>query len=298
MQVNLNQLYVFYLVAMYENFKDAAKALHVSPPAVTMQIKKLENQLGVQLFKRHYGHLKPTSYGMQILPRINDMFSHVKPLEKILQHIGDVQKNILFLGSHMTPAQVLAPRIMRHVSQTLPEMQVNVVIGTQTQTLERLINKEVHVGIVADTEGFEGLGLRLLLQQEMIFAVCPKNPLLKQGSICVQDFVNIPILFQPHDSGFTTFLHRYFQKYTVNPLVGMENINAVVSRMLIPNSQYGAFFAKFTIENELADGTLCALDIREKPELFSVYLAYIEEDPMPDVVKSFLTSLNSLDVLY
>ncbi len=298
MHINLNQLYVFYMVAMYENFRDAAKALHVSPPAVTMQIKKLESQLGVQLFTRHYGHLKPTSYGMQILPRVNDMFSHVKPLEEILLHIGKVQENTLLLGSHMTPAQVLVPRIMRHISQTSPEMQINVVIGSQTETLERLINKEIHVGIVADAEGFEGVNLHLLLQQEMVFAVCPKNPLLRQKSISVRDFANISVLFQPNDSGFTTFLHRYFQKYNVEPMVGMKNINAAVSRMLIPNSSYGAFFARFTIENELAERTLCALDIRENPELFSVYLAYVHEDSMPDVVKRFLTSLESLDVLY
>lgn len=87
MQINLTRLHVFYLTARSGSMKKAAARLYVSPPAVTMQIRKLEKELALPLFTRRQGGLLLTEKGRKLYEMIEPMFRQLEGIEHCLENL-------------------------------------------------------------------------------------------------------------------------------------------------------------------------------------------------------------------
>ena len=112
MHINLNQLRAFYLAAREKSITKAANAIHVNQPAVTMQIKSLERNLAIPLFRRYGKELQLTDTGTALLGYAERIFLIVGELEHALKSRGDLNWGSLTIGTTRGFARHLMPELL------------------------------------------------------------------------------------------------------------------------------------------------------------------------------------------
>ena len=125
MHINLNQLRAFYLAAREKSITKAANALHVTQPAVTMQIKSLEKNLAIPLFRRYGKELQLTDTGTALLGYAERIFLIVGELEHALKSRGDLNRGSLTIGTTRSFARHLMPEFLSRFQQRYPTVRVS-----------------------------------------------------------------------------------------------------------------------------------------------------------------------------
>jgi LysR family hydrogen peroxide-inducible transcriptional activator len=155
-----------YLLALekYGSFGLAAATCHVSQPALSIQIKKTEEELGVVLLERGPKGFLFTPSGQQVLKRARIVVQQVAEIENLAQIWHDPYGGQLFLGAFPTLAPYYFPQIIDHLVEAYPKLQVNLVEEKTQVLIERLLSGALDAAFLALPVTDE------LLEQSVIFA--------------------------------------------------------------------------------------------------------------------------------
>lgn len=290
MKINLNQLYTFYMVVQCQGIRAAAKKIHVSPSAVSMQMRRLEEWLGFPLLVKNTTNMTLTQQAQNLLPMIDDVFLKAKALDQAIEAIVQEQQQILHIGVHVTPAEYYMPTLLHMLQNKMPLIDIRININDSKGILEKLRTRDLHIGILANSYE-KDLVYKEFITSEVVFAVCGRNPLGRDRAISVHDLENIPLLSYVKHSGFGVHIQDFLQSYGVVPKKCMENMSSTIARKLVPNNIYGAFFDKISIQKELESGTLHTVDIIEKIPPFTLYFACLKEHVQSADIRYFWDAL-------
>lgn len=293
---NLNQMMTFYVVARHGSMAAAAEKLFVSPPAVTMQIKKLEEWLGFNLFIRSRGALKLTSEGENLYPLAEAVHDSVKNLDEHVETLMAHQAQVVRFGAHLVPAQYIAPEMFRHVARKYPQLQPRLVPGTHEQSMERLLNKEIHVALMVGTSDHPLIETELFFEHGVSLVVDAHSDIGAEGPVSVQELKTLPLALQPTGSGFVQVLHAYFAQHGITPNVVINNLSTDIIRNLLPQNRLVAFLPPFAITNELRAGTLRTVEIIEGTPPIAFHFAFLKKTSRPVCLSQFLQGLRDFNV--
>ncbi len=296
LQLNLNQMYFFYMVALHKGVRKSAKFLHVSPPAVSAQIKRLEESLGFPLMNRVQGKFSLTGHGEKLFPQVEKLFQQAQKLEDQIQHLHGLHENKLELGGHFMHLQCVIPKLMPHYANMKKDIPVHLTADFQENLLMGLKNKELHVALLEHHAAEEGLHIQKFLHCNIFALVCDSNGLGVNGPISLHDLEDTPLLLPKHDSGFATCLHEYFAKHDFVPK-NFEEFTLPINRRLLPKSGYVAFFPEYFVDNEINGLHLRKIAIQEPLPQLDVFLAHAQHSTQTKTIESFLESLPSQEEL-
>ncbi len=276
LQLNFNQMYFFYMVAKHQGVRNAAKALHVSPPAVSAQVKRLEENLGIALITREAGKLHLTDYGKRIFPEVERLFEQAEYLERFMAKVQQEKEEEILVGAHYVHLQSLTPRLMPYYELVQQGCPVQFVAAAQDVLEEKLLNNEVSVAFLEHEVQEEGLHCHEFYCTKAVFVVCAQNPLVGQGAISLQDLVDMHIYLPKRDSGFVQCLDAYFERMQFAP-VRTETFTIPIILRLLRNSPYGAFLPAYMLEDDLhAKHVTCIPVIEDLPEM-KMYIAHAKK---------------------
>ncbi len=176
--MNLNKFKYLIAVAEYKHFGRAAKSCFVSQPALSMQLQKLETELGVQLFERTNKNVMITAVGKDIVKRAKQLLQDVNEIKEIARAYHDPFAGELRLGAFPTLAPYFFPSIVPQIKQSLPELKLLLVEEKTDKLLQKIKNGEIDAAFLA--LGFEddkGLETLPLFDDPFLLAV-PTNHLL------------------------------------------------------------------------------------------------------------------------
>ena len=128
MQINLNQLRAFYLAAKEKSVTRAADLLHITQPAVTMQIKSFEKNLDLQLFRKTGKELQLTDAGTALFGYAERIFLIVGELEHALKSRGDLNRGSLTIGTTRSFARHLMPELLSRFQERFPTVRVSLKV--------------------------------------------------------------------------------------------------------------------------------------------------------------------------
>ncbi len=299
-QMNFNQLYFFYMTVQCGGIRAAAKKLHVSPPAVTIQIKKLELWLGFTLFERQGASLILTPQGSEIYPMTKDIFAPAAKLDTVLKNMMQAQNNVLYVGSHITPAQNILPALLHYIRIKAPQIDTRVVLGSHKEILQRVIDGDIHIALTTNT-GYENekkLIFKHFMQQKVHFIVCAQNNVDSQGPLDATALSEIPMFLPQENSGFAVVLANYFKKYDIQPKIKMSGITSDIAKKLIPNSENGAFIADYIVKSALEAGTVRQAALKIPLPKLETYFAYQNSENINTATQYFLQMLPTKEVFY
>lgn len=192
--MNIRDLKYLVALADYQHFGKAAEACYVSQPALSMQIKKLEETLGVLLVERNSKQIFLSDTGKRIVQQARDILCRLDTLKAIANQAKDPFSGELHIGIIPTLAPYLLPRIMPKLSALFPKLTLYLIEDITANLLSKIAEGKLDAAILALP--VEGVWVRQpLFEEDFVLAVSKEHPLSRKGSVNLADLENKSLLF-------------------------------------------------------------------------------------------------------
>ena len=145
--MNINQLRAFIAVVDHGSFSEAARAMGLSQPAVTMQIQGLESDLGATLLERRYRKVELTEAGRALLPFARRVMAELDEARTEIERLSDTVGGHLELAVSTTPGQYILPRLLGSFLRAYPEVSVSLRVYDSADVVARVESGEAHLGM-------------------------------------------------------------------------------------------------------------------------------------------------------
>ena len=248
MNINLKLLQTFLLVAEHSSFNKAADQSHRSAPAISMQIKRLETQLGLPLFRRTTRRVELTKEGVQLLASARKALDEMNVCLRELHKTLDFQNSLLAICCIPSVASTRLPSILAEFSKEYPLVTVHVreLGGKEMQESVRMENFDFGVG--AKPSRMSGLDFRFILDDEYYALVEPGFLPQRRTGLTLKELASLPVLGLGLGSAFREDVNQatrklgfefqtHYEVMQINTMVAMAERGlgiALLPRISIP----------------------------------------------------------------
>jgi len=268
------QLKIFCMVTRQQSFSKAAKMLHMSQPAVSTQVKNLEEYYQGQLFDRTPQGVKLTRAGEVFYTYAQKVLDLENEME---QQVGTVflrENNQIVIGASTTIGNVSLPCSIYLFKELYPEVELCLNIANAEEVLRMVMSDEVDIGVVEGNTESSSLKALHVTSDELVLIVPPNHP-AEGGVISLQDFLKHPLILREDGSGTKKILAAALalHGYSINQLnviTEMKNIYAIKSA--VEAGLGGAVVPRLAVRKEAYTATLKVLTIvdMEMPLIFNI----------------------------
>lgn len=234
--MNLHQ-FRFVREAVRQNFNltEAAKVLFTSQPGVSKAILELEDELGVDIFRRHGKRIRNlTEPGKRILTSIERILMEVETLKRVGKDFAAQDQGNFVIATTHTQARYALPRVLTEFTKLFPKVRVSIQQGSPQQIADMLIHDRADIAIA--TEGIAGIEGLLSLpgyQWQHVVAVQPDHPLLAKKNISLEDLAEYPIITYDQAFAGRSKIDKAFLSKNLHPDVVLEAIDADVIKTYV-----------------------------------------------------------------
>lgn len=192
--MNIRALQYFVKLADLRHFSKAADACFVSQPTLSTQIRKLEDELGVQLVERSPKNIMLTPVGEEIADRARLVLSDIDQIRAVARRSGNPAEGTIRLGLFPTLAPYLLPHVVPAVRKAYPKLKLQLSEEKTEDVLTMLRQGELDAGILALPINEEGLHKEILFEEPFVMAMPAGHPLAARKSIRLDDLVGAELL--------------------------------------------------------------------------------------------------------
>lgn len=286
MNFDLNSLRTFYIVASESSFSRASERLYVSQPAVSQAIKQLENQIGFPLFVRKAKGVHLTPEGAEIFSYCKNIFHQVDLLTQNLNDLSTLEAGVLTIGASDTICKYYLIDKLKTFEALYPKIRYRVTNCTTNESLELLQNGDVDLAFVHTPLINSKFSFTNCLTLHDCF-VC--SPEFDDSDIhCLADLTEYRILLLESMSHSRRVLDSNLLHYgvTLKPKFELASLDLLIE--FCKNNMGIICVAKEYIENELKNGELKIIDIKESLSDRYISLISYQENYMSNAAKRFV----------
>ena len=206
------KLHVFRVVADTLNFSKAADELHLSQPAVTSQVRSLEEGLGIALFDRVGRNATLTPAGKTLLPFVRQIETLTRDAIAALAPFG-VQEGVeLNIGASHTVGVYLLPKLLPALVREWPRLRIHIVSGSTTEILNALATHQVSIGLIEAPAHRPDLKIEVFMEDELCLVLPPCHRWAKKATLRAAEIVQEPILLRETGSEMRRFVEEYLER--------------------------------------------------------------------------------------
>lgn len=192
--MNLRDLQYLVSVAKHKHFGKAAKECFVSQPSLSMQIKKLEDTLGVQLFERTNKNVMVTEVGKQLIDKAKDILQGADDMVDIANNFHDPLSGEIRIGAFPTLAPYFLPRIIPKITKKFPKLKLLLLEEKTDVLIDKLKSGEIDTAFLALPIDDNSLECIELFEDEFLLAVSTSHKLADKNSVTRNDLKNDSLL--------------------------------------------------------------------------------------------------------
>ena len=281
----LKQLRAFSLLARQMSFAQVAATLHLTPSAVSLQIKELEMALGVRLFARRGGAVSITPAGEALLGDVQRALSALQDADEKLTRLRGEARDRVSVGM-VSNAEYFLPRLLADFHALRHDVDLRIVVGNRQQLLERLCRGEVDFAVMGAPPADLDACVESFAFQPLAIVAAPSHvlsgvPAIPARSLCAHAFVA-----RESGSGTRAAMERFFRDEQIEPprvieMTSNESIKqAVIARMGL------AFLSLHSAGRELRESSLVRLDIVGLPIIRPWNVVNIPAAPLHEAARS------------
>jgi len=264
------RLKVFRTVAAEMSFRKAAEALHLSQPAVSQQIRSLEEETGVRLFDRgsgdgHGSQIALTEAGRVLLGYAESAAGTMAEAQRALAALNEDVSGELRLGASTTVAQYVLPRILGSFLRQYPHVHLSVMSGNTERIAEAVAEREVALGIIEGPPMRRDVKTEPMVQDEMVLIAAPGHAWARAGSIAATELTKAPLLMRERGSGSRRVVERALKKAGI-PLrslrvtMELDSTEAIISGV---EAELGVgFISRWAVGKPLRLGTIRTVQVK------------------------------------
>ena len=203
--MNYTQIRSFNAVTKHRSFTKAAKILSVSQSAISEQVKSVESRFKIKLFIRNGSGILLTDYGKKLYDITKDIDDIHEQALNLLKSSNRLTSGTLNIG---TVAPIHLMSILSKFSKKFPKINCNIVFGNSVQIKEKLLRKEIDIGILADINDQSQLYSKPLVRDKLLLFASIKNTISKTKSISFKDIVNETFIVREKGSQTRALVER------------------------------------------------------------------------------------------
>lgn len=256
MNITFRQLRVFVEVAQHNSMARAAETLHLTPPAVSMQIKEIEGQVGLPLFDRHGRAVSLSTAGEYFLVHAKRLLAALKDAEAAMARMRKLEAGLLTVGLVST-AKYFVPRLLVRFRQEHPGVEVKLQVSANREQLVALMSSgEVDLAIMGRPPRELAARAEPFAAHPHVFVMPPGHPLGQAGPVPVMALASWPLIVREPASGTRALLDRFLRDHHVQPSIAMEMpSNESIKQAVMAGMGLG-FLSLHTLGLELKSGAI------------------------------------------
>lgn len=218
------RLQVFHAVAKQLSFTKAAEVLFMTQPAVTFQIKQLEEHFNTRLFDRGHGRITLTPAGELVLQYAEKILNLSSEMDVRLGEMTGEIGGSLLVGASTTIAEFMLPRILGEFKSLHTNVRPRLIVANSEAIETRVAEHTLDIGFIESPSHQPNLQTEICCDDELVVICSPKFPLAKMKEISPQQLLEQPFVSREPGSGTREFTDAYLRKSGVQP----EDMNIVM----------------------------------------------------------------------
>ena len=258
--MNLDQIRNFHAVAVHKSFTIAAEKLFRTQPAISTQVRMLEEELGTRLFDRIGKKVYLTQAGNVLLDYAERLLSLHDEAKLAVTEVNTTPKGKILIGANESTCLYVLPQIFALFKKKYPDVQISIYRNFSRKVLDKVRGNQLDFGIVTLPVPDRELNILPIAEDELWLITGPGHPLAAQSSPNLEDVVSYPFIF--HTAGTTRErLRKHFGSWWDRLHISMELASIETIKKFVSIGMGVSIVPRSYAEEERRRGTLCLLPL-------------------------------------
>ena len=284
------RLQVFHAVAKHLSFTRAADALFMTQPAVTFQIKQLEEQYSTRLFERRHGSISLTPAGELVLSYAEKILALSDEMDTRLSEMTGEMRGPLLVGASTTIAEFMLPRVLGEFNALYPQVRARLIVANSESIESRVAEHTLDVGLIEAPAKLSGLTSVICCEDELRAVCAPDYPLAEMKSVSPQVLSEYEFISREPGSGTREITDTYFRNHKIKPdslKTQMELGSPEALKGVVATGLGFAIVSRAVVEKETQLGELVSIPL-DPPLKRSFHLIHPEDRFQSRLIATFI----------
>jgi DNA-binding transcriptional LysR family regulator len=291
-----HKLKVFCTVAETKSFSKTSEIIHLTQPAVSLQIQALEEIYETKLFDRSSSTVSLTPAGEVLYKYAKEILALYATAEKVIGKLIGLVKGSITIGAGSNIGNYLLPSVITDFKNSNPKIKIHLQVGNTKRVVELLNSGTIDLGLVEGDVVRQKMIVKKLISDELLVIVPPHHPWAKKKEISITDLTKESFIFREAGSGTRQIIEKFLARHGITPhdmkisvvLGSTEAIkDAVESGLGI------SIISRWAARKESKYGTLRLLSLREEKMVRDFSLVINKNTISSNALDEFLTFLNA-----
>ncbi|MBK9161414.1 MAG: LysR family transcriptional regulator [Nitrosomonadales bacterium] len=292
LHLTLRQLQVFEKVAAHLNHSRAAEELYLSQPAVSMQIKQLEENIGLPLFEQMGKKLYLTEAGRELFHYARNIGQQLAEMKSLFDEMKGLGHGRLTL-SVVNTANYFTPQLLARFCQQHPNINVILQVANRDAVLKQLADNNTDLAIMGQPPDGLDISAESFMDNPLVVIAAPDHPLARLKRVKFAQLAQETFLSREMGSGTRSAMERVFAKHHIQPRISMEMETNEAIKQAVQAGMGLGILSLHSIELELETGRLVVLNVEHFPLLRHWFVAHRSNKRLSGAAMAFKNFLLS-----
>lgn len=287
----LEELIALCKVVEHKSFSRAAELLGVSQPAISLQVKSLEAEYGVELLHRDGFETVPTESGQAVYDVACQIVHLYEKSKQTVRELSDKLDGSLLIGASTGPGEYLLPVLLGQFKARHSQIDTSLRVGDSDEIIDHVIRYRLELGFVGISRRDRHLCFDPFIQDQLVLIVHPDHPWAGRSSISYEELLRTPLILQQHGSGATAALYEALGEYNISASdldVVMELGLQESTKAAVRSGLGVTIISRLGVIEELGRGVLVEVPIEGIALKRDFYVVYRRDSPLTNLARAFL----------
>ncbi len=285
--LNLHQLATFQVVAKHCSYVRAAEELHFSQPAISAQIRQLEETLGVKLFDQIGRKTHLTQAGEELYRYSQRIFSVIEEMWETMEALRSPYYGRLSVGADTTVGTYVIPDLLGKFHKSYPEVEITLEVVNRSALVDALLNNRVDLAVMGRVPDEVPVTIEPFKPNELVLIAAPTHRLAGRENVPFEELAREHFLLREIGSGTRAALEAVFQEEGLPLLVSMQVGNNSAIKQGVAAGLGIALISRAAIDMELETHRLVILDVEGFPIMRQWRIVHLKDKHLSATARAF-----------
>ncbi|MCL6606291.1 MAG: LysR family transcriptional regulator [Paenibacillus sp.] len=292
--MNFHQLHIFYTVSERGSFSAAAQALHMTQPAVTMQVQGLEDYFGTKLFNRSTKKIVLSEAGRALMPYALRSIELIKETDVAMSAFTHMLEGRLQLGASLTIGEYVLPRLLGPFGKAYPHISIMMKVMNTTQIMDEITRHQLNFGLIEAPVTHPDMVIEPVMGDELKLIVPSDHPLAERDEVTLEEALQYPFVLREQGSGTRRVMEEQILAKGLDPnamKIVMELGSTGAVKSAVEAGLGITMISTSSVKHEVTLGLLKILNISDASFKRQFYAIHLKSTLLPISAVTFLTFL-------
>lgn len=285
--LNLHQLHTFQIVAKHCSYVRAAEELHFSQPAVSAQIRLLENSLGVKLFEQIGRKTHLTQAGEELYLYSQKIFSLIEETMEVIDALRSPHYGRLSVGADTTVGSYVIPGLLGKFHQSFPAVEISLEVLNRLSLVDALINNRVDMAVMGAVPDDAPVEIEPIGFNSLVLISAPGHRLAGRSDVSIKELAREHFLLREPGSGTRAALETALKEAGVPLHISMQVGNNSAIKQGVAASLGIALISRVALDMELETNRIVILDVDGFPIVRQWRLVHLKDKYLSPTALAF-----------